>query len=112
LPAIIAVVCGGNRSVRPREDWRVLPFFVIGVRCGPFYCLARANFIGAQGTAFSIIDLTAVSYRRARLLVYLFKLAWPTKLTFIYHAGTLAHGVVAVSLSGSSDSICSPLPEA
>jgi len=86
LPAIIAVVLWWKRGrVRPREDLApLLPFFVIGVGAGLFTAWLERIFIGAQGTAFQLSILQRCLIAGRDFWFYLFKLAWPTKLTFIY----------------------------
>jgi tetratricopeptide (TPR) repeat protein len=86
LPAIIAVVLWWKRGrVRPREDLLpLLPFFVIGVGAGLFTAWLERIFIGAQGTAFQLSILQRCLIAGRDFWFYLFKLAWPTKLTFIY----------------------------
>ena len=80
LPAIIAVVLWWKRGrVRLREDRRLRE------PGRP----ARANFHRCTGDRVSIVDLTAVSYRRARLLVLLFQTRLADKAHF--HLPTLAH---------------------
>src|SRR6266581_8094133 len=86
LPAIIAVVLWWKRGrVRPREDLLpLLPFFVIGVGAGLFTAWLERIFIGAQGTAFQLSILQRCLIAGRDFWFYFFKLAWPTKLTFIY----------------------------
>src|SRR5438046_2306072 len=86
LPAIIAVVLWWKRGrVRPREDLLpLLPFFVIGVGAGLFTAWLERIFIGAQGTAFQLSILQRCLIDGRDFWFYVFKLVWPTKLTFIY----------------------------
>src|SRR2546423_1810788 len=86
LPAIIAVVLWWKRGrLRPREDLLpLLPFFAIGVSAGLFTAWLERIFIGAQGTAFQLSILQRCLIAGRDFWFYVFKLAWPTKLTFIY----------------------------
>src|SRR5436309_3802987 len=86
LPAIIAVVLWWKRGrVRLREDLLpLLPFFVIGVGAGLFTAWLERIFIGAQGTAFQLSILQRCLIAGRDFWFYVFKLVWPTKLTFIY----------------------------
>jgi tetratricopeptide (TPR) repeat protein len=86
LPAIIAVVLWWKRGrVRPREDvLPLLPFFIIGVGAGLFTAWLERIFIGAQGNAFHLSILQRCFIASRDFWFYLFKLAWPAKLTFIY----------------------------
>ncbi|PYK82142.1 MAG: hypothetical protein DME41_10625 [Verrucomicrobia bacterium] len=84
--AIIAVVLWWKRGrVRLREDLLpLLPFFVIGVGAGLFTAWLERIFIGAQGTAFQLSILQRCLIAGRDFWFYFFKLAWPTKLIFIY----------------------------
>jgi len=94
-----------TRTRRPREDLApLLPFFVIGVGAGLFTAWLERISSVHRGPRF-IIDLTAVVLSPGATFGFYFQLAWPTKLTFIYPRWHIRRRVVAVSLSGSSDSI-------
>jgi tetratricopeptide (TPR) repeat protein len=86
LPAIIAAILWWKRGrVRPREDvLPLLPFFAIGVGAGLFTAWLERIFIGAQGTPFQLSILQRCLVAGRDFWFYLFKLAWPVKLTFIY----------------------------
>jgi len=64
--------------------WPLLPFFAIGVGAGLFTAWLERIFIGAQGTAFQLSILQRCLIAGRDFWFYLFKLAWPAKLTFIY----------------------------
>jgi tetratricopeptide (TPR) repeat protein len=86
LPAAILVVLWWKRGqLRLKEDvLPLVPFFAIGGSAGLFTAWVEQHFVGAEGMAFrfSIADRVLVAGRA--FWFYLFKLFWPTKLTFVY----------------------------
>lgn len=86
LPAVLLVVLWWKNG---KLSWKkdvspLLPFFVAGIGAGLLTAWVERRLIGAQGEAFdlSIIERCLIAGRA--FWFYLFKLAWPVKLTFIY----------------------------
>ena len=86
LPAIILVILWWKRgSLRARDDvGPLLPFFGLGIGAGIFTAWVERNFVGAQGNAFQLSIFQRCLIAARDFWFYLFKLVWPTKLTFIY----------------------------
>src|SRR5438270_3445206 len=86
LPAIILVVLWWRRGrLRLRGDVvPLLPFFGLGIGTGLFTVWVERIFVGAQGSAFTLSILQRCLIAARDFWFYLFKLFWPTKLTFIY----------------------------
>jgi len=86
LPAIILVILWWKRGrIRPRDDVApLLPFFGLGIGAGLFTAWVERNFVGAQGTVFNLSIGQRCLIAARDFWFYLFKLFWPTKLTFIY----------------------------
>jgi tetratricopeptide (TPR) repeat protein len=86
LPAVLLVVLWWKNG---KLSWKkdvspLIPFFAAGICAGLVTAWVERSFIGAQGEAFdlSIIERCLIAGRA--FWFYLFKLAWPAKLTFIY----------------------------
>jgi tetratricopeptide (TPR) repeat protein len=86
MPAIILVMVWWKRGrFRPREDVvPLLPFFAVGIGAGLFTAWVERNLVGAQGAAFQLSILQRCLIAARDFWFYLFKLFWPSKLTFIY----------------------------
>src|SRR5207248_2820720 len=86
LPAIILVVLWWRRGrLRLRDDVvPLLPFFALGIGAGLFTAWVERNFVGAQGSAFTLSIVQRCLIAARDFWFYLFKLLWPAKLTFIY----------------------------
>lgn len=86
LPAIILVLLWWKRGrLRPRDDVApLLPFFGLGIGAGLFTAWVERNFVGAHGAVFNLSIGQRCLIAARDFWFYLFKLFWPTKLTFIY----------------------------
>ena len=86
MPASILVILWWKRgSLRARENIApLLPLFVVGIGAGLFTAWVERHFVGAQGNAFQLSILQRCLIAARDFWFYLFKLFWPTKLTFIY----------------------------
>jgi tetratricopeptide (TPR) repeat protein len=86
MPAVLLVILWWRRgSLRPRDDiLPSLPFFGLSIIAGSFTALVERIFVGAKGAAFQLTILQRCLIAARDFWFYLFKLAWPAKLTFIY----------------------------
>lgn len=86
LPAALLVIFWWKRG---KLSWKndllpLVPFFVTGVAAGLFTAWVERTYIGAHGTSFALSFLDRCLIAGRVFWFYIFKLAWPTKLTFIY----------------------------
>jgi tetratricopeptide (TPR) repeat protein len=86
LPGAIAVILWWKRGqIRFRHDLLpLIPFFLLGLLAGSFTVLFERIFVGAAGSEFQLSILQRCLIAGRDFWFYLFKLAWPAKLTFIY----------------------------
>src|ERR1051326_6692810 len=95
LPAALLVIfwwkqgkLSWNRHVRP-----LLPWFGFGIASGLFTAWVERRFVGAEGKDFSLSLMQRVLIAGRDVWFYLQKLAWPSKLMFIYPRWTISAGV-------------------
>lgn len=86
LPAALLVVFWWKRGrLSMRRDVRPLtPFFLTGLGSGLFTCWIEHRFIGASGAEFGLLPLERGLIAGRAIWFYLWKLAWPLNLSFIY----------------------------
>src|SRR5580704_488438 len=95
LPGAIAVILWWKRGqIRFRDDLLpLIPFFLLGLLAGSFTALFERIFVGAAGSEFHLSILQRCLIAGRDFWFYLFKLAWPTKLTFIYPRWSVSSAV-------------------
>jgi tetratricopeptide (TPR) repeat protein len=86
LPVLLLVVVWWQRGrLDLRRDLRPLgPFVVVALAFGLFSVWAERALIGARGTGFDLSLVERVLVAGRAVWFYLWKLAWPFNLTFIY----------------------------
>ena len=86
LPAALLVIFWWQRgTLHRREDIvPLVPFFGVGAALGLFTAWVERTQIGAEGAAFQFTIIERLLIAGRACWFYLWKLAWPTNLTFIY----------------------------
>ena len=86
FPAAIFVVLWWKRGqlLWRRDALPLIPFFAIGITAGLCTAWIERYCVGAKGTPFHLSIIERILIAGRDFWFYLWKLFWPTKLTFIY----------------------------
>jgi tetratricopeptide (TPR) repeat protein len=85
LPAALLVLIAWKRGhIRARDEWPLLPLFLIGGAMGFVTAWIEKYGVGAQGMDWHLSPVQRLLVAGHAVWFYAGKLLWPTNLTFIY----------------------------